>query len=668
VASKLSAFFAELRRRKVTRVAVVYALVGIGVIEAAQLLFDAFELPHSAFQLVAFLVVLGFPIAVVLAWALEVTPTGIQRTPSLTPEQLASQTPEKWSPGGWLLAGVGLVVVLATGYFMFLRETGPDLVANRVIVLPYENLTGDPSLDPVGRMAADWITEGLAQTGEVEVIPNSIVLEALATARQEGREAEDEMVLQRIVDLTGSGIRVTGSYYLRGDQLELHSEVVDAASGTPLAVVEAVQGSPGDPGGAIDSVRIQVMGALATRLSPRIGWELPPTVRLPTYGAYQAYSRGMREWTNADYREAGEWFERAYAMDTTYLRSLMLAMSAYRNVGNHAKSDALLWALESRQQELAPYDRYRLDYYLASRRGDRDAGLAAVLAAVELVPLGTVRMALPGALLANNRPLEALTSAEELLPQFGEIASRWYVVWGNYTEILHLLGEHEQELAIARQGREQAVATFFLMEYEGRALAALGRVDELSRMAEEITFAPAPPGTNAGRVLLSLSLELRAHEHKAESLEILDRALEWYGEQSGEFTGTPAGREILGRLLYAREIWSEAAEVFESLAADSAARPDALGFSGVIAARQGKSEAALRLSEELAQFQPYERGSNTVWRARIAAVLGQKDEAVALLRRAFGEGIEHGLWLHSDMDLEALRGYEPFEQLIAPEG
>jgi adenylate cyclase len=82
-ASKRGNFLAELKRRKVYRVAVVYVIVGFAVIEGAQLIFDALEFPRAAWQLVVVLTILGLPIALVLAWALEITPEGIRRTPAL---------------------------------------------------------------------------------------------------------------------------------------------------------------------------------------------------------------------------------------------------------------------------------------------------------------------------------------------------------------------------------------------------------------------------------------------------------------------------------------------------------------------------------------------------------------------------------------------------------
>jgi RNA polymerase sigma-70 factor (ECF subfamily) len=88
VASRVRLILADLKRRKVTRVAWVYAIVGIAVLEASQLIFEALAFPLAAWQFVSILVLLGFPIALVLAWALDITPEGIRRADSGVPVHL----------------------------------------------------------------------------------------------------------------------------------------------------------------------------------------------------------------------------------------------------------------------------------------------------------------------------------------------------------------------------------------------------------------------------------------------------------------------------------------------------------------------------------------------------------------------------------------------------
>lgn len=76
---KLRAVFGELRRRKVFQVALVYVVMAWGVIQAGDLLFEALQVPEGSYTLLVILVLLGFPVAVVLAWAYEITPSGVRR-------------------------------------------------------------------------------------------------------------------------------------------------------------------------------------------------------------------------------------------------------------------------------------------------------------------------------------------------------------------------------------------------------------------------------------------------------------------------------------------------------------------------------------------------------------------------------------------------------------
>lgn len=92
----------------------------------------------------------------------------------------------------------------------------------------------------------------------------------------------------------------------------------------------------------------------------------------------------------------------------------------------------------------------------------------------------------------------------------------------------------------------------------------------------------------------------------------------------------------------------------------------ALGFC---AARRGDREEAMRVSDWLATVErerPYSHGDYTYWRAGITAWLGDKAEAVNLLRAAYRQGKTYGLWLHRQIDFESLRGYPAFEEFVRP--
>jgi len=578
-----------------------------------------------------------------------------------------------------LFAPIGAVVVLGAALVLWRLAAAPasgapgSAAVDRVVVLPYQNETGDPALDPVGRMVAEWITEGLAQTGEVPVVPTLIVLQTLDGITAGAAQRGGRSPVQQLARLTESRIAVTGSYYKRGDSLEFHSEVLDVAASRPLAAIQPVRARVSDPAAAIDTVRLRVMGVLATRLSQFIGWEVPASVQPPSYEAYRAYNAAMERWVAGDYSAAAARFGRAFALDSTYVRSLLLAAAAHTNTGEAAMADSVVRIIRPRRERLSPYDRHRFDNIEAGVRGDLTAQLRSARAAVELVPFGTAQFALLMALVRVNRPGEARDQVGAFTGagSASDIMGRWYAMWGIRAEIHHMLGEHETELKVAREGRVRIPGSLRTQEYEGWALAALGRMDEIRRLVEEVLATAPQPQITPGSVLLSIGEELRAHGHAADASEVARRALAWSDAQPVRISATPAGKALRIRLLSLQEKWADAAAAAAAAASvgDALGAADGLGFRGVLAARRGERDAARAIAVELEHLDvPYLNGRHTRWRARIAALLGEKDAAVALLQQAHREGVGYGIWLHADPELESLRDYGPFKELLRPKG
>jgi len=102
--------FAELKRRRVFRVMAVYGVVAFGIIEAADAIFPRMALPDWTVTLVVWLALLGFPVAIVLAWALEMTPEGVRRTTEAAPGELteiiSAPASKRWPAGVLALMGM----------------------------------------------------------------------------------------------------------------------------------------------------------------------------------------------------------------------------------------------------------------------------------------------------------------------------------------------------------------------------------------------------------------------------------------------------------------------------------------------------------------------------------------------------------------------------------
>jgi TolB-like protein len=134
----LRAFSVELNRRRVYRVAVVYAAVAFVVWQAAEIAFPALNLPPWTLTFVVLLTLLGFPIALVLAWAFDITPEGVKRT-----ALGAGAAPLSTRRGGAIVVAAGLAVValvVAAGWFLLREEGGANVDRTMLVVLPLENL------------------------------------------------------------------------------------------------------------------------------------------------------------------------------------------------------------------------------------------------------------------------------------------------------------------------------------------------------------------------------------------------------------------------------------------------------------------------------------------------------------------------------------------------
>ena len=154
-------------------------------------------------------------------------------------------------------------------------------------------------------------------------------------------------------------------------------------------------------------------------------------------------------------------------------------------------------------------------------------------------------------------------------------------------------------------------------------------------------------------------------------MAMLDEAIRWYESQPSEKLDSLRG-DYASTLNYARR-WDKAKTIYEELAKkfpkDSEAGWHYESVLGIIAARQGDRTRAMDVSEWLKNLKlPYLFGANTHQRACIAAILGDKEQAVALLKESFLQGSEFGMWVHKDFDLESLWDYPPFIEFLKPKG
>ena len=172
--SRLYGFFCELRRRKVWRVAAGYSVVGWLIIQFATTVFPALALPVWTARLVIILVLAGFPIALILAWAFDVSSAGIEKTPDAAPADCPptfSARRKNLVP----LAVFGLVIAIVAGYFFIPRASARKLEKS-IAVLPFDNFSAEKENAYFADGIQDDILTNLARIGDLKVISRTSVM------------------------------------------------------------------------------------------------------------------------------------------------------------------------------------------------------------------------------------------------------------------------------------------------------------------------------------------------------------------------------------------------------------------------------------------------------------------------------------------------------------
>jgi len=556
------------------------------------------------------------------------------------------------------------VVALAAVAFVIFRKSAPGLDSNLVVVAVFENQTGDASLDSLGRMASDWISQGLSRIDTIKVVPTMSVAQPSPMASPKSETRPPLAPLQALAEDTGAGKVVSGTYYLAGGELQFLSSITDTKKRKLILSLEPVKGSLTDRMNIIEKLRQRVMGALAPGSVFTIAGARPPS-----YEAYQEFVSGMSSF-GSNYAQAIGHFEKAVELDPGFMPAYQWLASSYRNMGRWDKAVSILGFMDQNRDKLTPEGASFLDYLKAQSQGKHEEVLRALYQLQRLAPREALFI-FAAALneIGINKPRLALDRLERTkIPEawLNVAPGTWW--FSHWCRAHHFLGNYKKELEVVRRARKYFPDALTLMAVEARALAARGEIEEVKKVLDESLLSRSSLGT-AGGVMLAAARELRVRGYQEAFKDMAGRAVEWYRGRAAGKEATAGRRSALAEALYVSERWEETGALIEKLRSEDPENIDYIGYAGTLAARRADREGALSISEELKKIdRPYTFGAQTYWRMRIAALLGMKGEAVELLRQAFAQGYNYDIELFQEADLDTLRDYAPFKELMKPKG
>jgi len=448
-------FFAELKRRNVYKVAVAYAVVGWLMMQVAATVVPALHLPDVIVSAVVVLTLLGFPIALVIAWAFEMTPEGMKRTENVSPNEAIPQ----WSARKFTAMIVSIALLAAALLvFQMLRSkavssapsAGSMVSEKSIAVLPFLNESGDPGDEYFSDGLSEELIAALAQIDDLKVIGRS------SSFRFKGKNEESKTIGKKL----GVSTLLEGTVRKQADHVRIVAELVNAADGSELwsrtfdrklKDIFAVQ----------EEIAEAVAGSLELKL---LGREDKSARNASTQSveAHNAYLQGHFYFARRnleDYRKAVGFFDEAIRLDPDYALAYAERSEAWTFIGdlsNEKQKEAWATARSDAEKAVA----------IGPSLSEAHAALGWVRFFVEwkfgegLAELRRAKQLSPGNPTVNDLLARVLVylghfqEAEELARQAIELDPLTFLARNNLARILYVEGKLDEAEASARKAAE----------------------------------------------------------------------------------------------------------------------------------------------------------------------------------------------------------------------
>ena len=305
-------FFSELKRRNVYKVAITYAVVAWLLVQVGSILFPTFEVPSWVMKVYVTAIAVGFPVALVMAWAFELTPQGLKRT------EAADAAQEHSARGGWI-AVIVITTALSLGLFLLGRYTASQAAPRErgvatqrsVAVLPFENLSDDKSNAYFATGIQDEILTRLARLNELKVISRT------STAQYQSKPANPGEIGKQL----GVAHLLEGSVQKVGEQVRVNVQLINAQNDAHVWA-DTYDRKLTD----IFAVETEIAKSIAEQLQARLtGHEQEALALKPTSNpeAYDAYLRGLAAESESlltvyPFQKAISFYKRAIKLDPDF--------------------------------------------------------------------------------------------------------------------------------------------------------------------------------------------------------------------------------------------------------------------------------------------------------------------------------------------------------------
>jgi TolB-like protein/Tfp pilus assembly protein PilF len=626
-------FFSELKRRNVYKVAVAYAVVGWLIIQIATAIFPVLQIPGWATRLVIVLVLLGFPLALVLAWAFELTPEGIKRStdsniPAPRPLRAASIVVliGAATVAMWLFTGRPLPFKQARHFTGTTNGQNIGAAAKSIAVLPFASLSEDKANAYFAEGIQDEILTRLAKIADLKVISRTSTLRYKSAPEN----------LLEIAKQLGVAHILEGSVQKSGDRVRINVQLINAQTDSHLWA-ESYDRKLTDIFAVESEVAQRVADSLKAKLT---GVEKATIETKPTENpdAYDAYLRGLalvasnRE-SASTFTDAANFFDEAVRLDPQFTLAWARASIAHsrahwsgydRTAGRAEKAKKAAARAQELQPELGEtfLARGYVEYVITH---DYDAAWIEFKEAFARLPNNSEALvALSFIERRKGKWPEAVAHQEQAAqrdPQNLPVLSQLGVTYFALKRFEDAHAVVDRLLALAPENPQVLAGLARLYLAEGK----LGDAERAMR-----SVSPAPNNDYIFEIQVRLALIARRYD---DAIRLLENALAEAPSTHGAFVGKyryllAFAKQLSGDSAGARPIYEMAGQELEQVLEAQADSPEAAMYLGFAKAALGNREAALAAAQRAIALRP----------ASVDAVAGAAfEEALTQIKAQFGE-------------------------------
>jgi tetratricopeptide (TPR) repeat protein len=350
--NNLTKLWQELKRRKVFKVAATYSATAYIIIQVANNLIGPLHLPDWTSTLVIFLLALGLPIAVILAWIFDFTPEGIRKTEPVT--MIATKPPvsrpiKKVLRTNNILITVLLIIVAVLAWpKIFKRNTPENLRSNSgtisVAVMPFQNMTNDPAWN-------DWqdgiqvnLITSLSNAEELKVSQLELINSLLKSRGIVNYASLTPSVASTISQKLDADVFIYGSIKQAGATIRINAQLIDSKSEDAFRSFQ-IDGTRDKILYLVDSLSGLVKNSLIiSKLETEVPLAFQDLATTNSPEAYSYFTYGNFAFLKFDFSSAIKWFSQAYDIDSTFTFASILLSFAFANEGLY--DEAKKWSLE----------------------------------------------------------------------------------------------------------------------------------------------------------------------------------------------------------------------------------------------------------------------------------------------------------------------------------